>query len=306
MTPDEHTNQEFFLDVGDGHQLYVQDWGNKDARHAIFFLHGGPGGGVSTRYRQRFVPKVQRVIFFDQRGCGKSLPYGSLEHNTTDKLVSDITKIADKLNLKTFILAGGSWGATLALVYAIKNPARVHALVVNGIFTGRSSEIAWLDKGRFQTFFPDVWESYLAKTPVEHHEDPSAYHFKRALGSDEAAAKQSAYAYENVAGALLGLDDRFAPDDYDEYDPTAIKMEIYYLANNCFMPENYILDNAHKLTMPVWIVQGRYDMVCPPLTAYELHRKLPDSQLIWTVAGHGNDRPNYDANRTILLQMARE
>lgn len=306
MTPDKHTNQEFFLDVGDGHQLYVQDWGKEDAKYPIIFLHGGPGGGVSNKYRQRFVPEAQRIIFFDQRGCGKSLPSGTLENNTTDRLVDDIEKIALRLKLDSFILAGGSWGSTLALAYGIKYPKRVHAMVINGIFTGRKSELAWLDKGRFQTFFPDVWQQYLDRTPEEHHADPSAYHFRRALGSDENVAKESAYAYENVEGALLGLDDRYTPEDFEEYDPSPIKIEIHYLANNCFIPEAYILTNAHKLTMPVWIVQGRYDMVCPPTTAYELHQKLPNSQLIWTIAGHGNDRPNYDVNRTILLQMAQE
>lgn len=306
MTPDEFTNQELFLDVGDGHQLYVQDWGNKNAKHPIVFLHGGPGGGVSNKYRQRFVPELQRVIFFDQRGCGKSLPTGSREHNTTDKMVDDIEKIALRLKLDSFILVGGSWGSTLALAYCIKYPQRVHAMVINGIFTGRKSEIEWLDKGRFQTYFPDLWEKYLEQTPPAHRNDPSTYHFKRALGEDEGAAKQSAYAYENVEGALLGLDDRYTPQDYDEYDPTGIKIEIHYLANGCFMPENYILDNAYKLTMPVWIVQGRYDMVCPPETAYTLHKQLPNSRLIWTVAGHGNDRANYDVNRTLLLQMCQD
>lgn len=303
MTPDEYTIKETFLDVGDGHQLYIQDWGNPKAKIPILFLHGGPGSGFNNRYRQRYDPTIERVIFFDQRGAGKSLPYGSLEHNTTTDLVEDIEKIAKHLKLEKFILTGGSWGSCLALAYALKYPKRVKDIVLQGIFTGSQSEIDYICKGKFVTFFPDVWEKYLATTPKDHHNDPSAYHFKRALGKDEEAAKKSAYIYENTEGALLSLDDRFIPDEYDEYDPSSIKIELHYLVNRCFLPDNYILDNAHKLTMPIWLVQGRYDMVCPPVTAYELHKKLLNSQLIWTTAGHGNDRPNYDATRTILLGL---
>lgn len=120
MNPDKYTSREFFLEVGDGHELYVQDWGNKAAETPIFFLHGGPGGGLKDGHKQMFDPEKQHVIFHDQRGCGKSLPHGSLEHNTTADLVNDIEKIAQKLKLDTFILTGGSWGSTLALAYALK------------------------------------------------------------------------------------------------------------------------------------------------------------------------------------------
>lgn len=306
MNPDEFTIQETFVEVGDGHALYVQEWGNKRARVPIVFLHGGPGGSVNDGYKSTFDPTLQRVIFFDQRGCGKSLPYGSLDHNTTQHLVEDIEKIAKHLKLDKFILTGGSWGSCLALAYGLKYPKRVQAMVLRGIFTGSLAEINWLDQGRWSVFFPDVWDRYLDQTPRSHQGNPSRYHFKRVLDDDPAAAKVSAYAYENVEGALIKLDDRFTPDKYDEYDPAGIKIEISYMQNGCFMPDRHILNNAHRLTMPIWLIQGRYDMVCPPVTAYELHHKLPHSRLVWTTAGHGNDRPNYDVNRTILLQMAQE
>lgn len=307
MTPDEHTNYEFFLDASDGHQLYVHDWGKKDAMVPIIFLHGGPGAGVSDRHKQRFVPEQQRIIFFDQRGAGKSLPVGSLDDNTTEKLIGDIEAIRNKLNIEKFIVVGGSWGSTLALVYGLKHPGHVHAMVLNGIFTARKSEIEYLDSGGFRTFFPDLWDKYQASVPQHYRKNPSKYHYKNIFGKDENAAKNSAYAYsEKLEGPLLGIDDRYSPDKYEEFDPNPMKIELHYLANACFLPENYILDNAHKLTMPIWLVQGRYDMVCPPITAYELHKKLPNSQLIWTIAGHGNDRANYDVNRTILLQMTQD
>lgn len=307
MTPDKFTNQELMLDVGDGHTLYVHDWGNKGAKTPILFLHGGPGAGVKDKYKTTFEPSTQRVIFFDQRGSGKSTPYGSLEHNTTEKLVEDIEKITAKLDLDKFLITGGSWGSCLALAYALEHPKKIEAMVLRGIFTGSQAEIDWLSEGRFATFFPDVWDTYLDATPEEHHDNPSAYHFARILGEDEQAAKKSAYALGNVEGALLNLDDRFTPHPLDdEYDPTFIKIESHYMANGCFIPDRFIMNNAHQLTMPIWLIQGRYDMVCPPVIAYELHHKLPQSELIWTTAGHGNDRPNYDVNRTILLQLCQD
>lgn len=302
MTPDEYTIQEHYLDVGGGHQLYVHDWGNKKAQIPIIFLHGGPGSSVSNRYRQQFVPEKQRVIFFDQRGCGKSLPYGSLENNTTQDMIEDIKKIAEFHKLDRFILTGGSWGSCLALAYGLKYPKQVYAMVLRGIFTGSQKEIDFLDKGGYRPFFPDVWDKLVNETADSHKHNPSEYHFAKALGEGE-EAKKSAYIYRNSEAALLNLDDRFVPEDYEEFDPAGIRVEIQYLKNRCFMEDEYILKNARKLAMPIWLIQGRYDMVCPPVTAYELNKRLPNSELIWTIAGHGNDRPNYDVNRALLLQL---
>jgi proline iminopeptidase len=299
MTPDEFTIQETFVDVGDDHQLYVQDWGNPKAKAPIIFLHGGPGSGTSNKYRQRFNPYEQRVIFFDQRGCGRSLPYGSIANNTTEKLVDDIELIAQHVGLQRFVLTGGSWGSALALAYALKYPDRVIAMTLGGIFTGSQAEIDYLDKGDYRVFFPDVWDHYLSQTPKSHQADPTKYHFDRILSDDINALRTSAYIYSNLEGSLMSLDDRFTPEEAKDFDAIPTRIEVYYLANHCFMPDRYILDNAHKLTMPIWLVQGRYDVVCPPKTAYELHSRTPNSTLIWTMAGHGNDRSNYDVMRTI-------
>ncbi len=306
MTPDNYTIQESFLDVGDGHSLYIQDWGNTKAKTPIVFLHGGPGAACKDGHKQLFDPRRQRVIFFDQRGSGKSLPYGSLKNNTTQDLVEDIEKIARHLNLDQVILTGGSWGSCLAFAHALKHPKRVKALVLRGIFTGSKREIEFLDQGHFQNFFPDVWEKYLEATPKAHWQNPSAYHFKNALEEGE-KAKASAYAYENVEGALLRLDDRYTPEKYEDYDPAGIRLEIHYLLNNCFIPEGYILDNAQKLKMPVWLIQGRYDVVCPPITAYELSKELPNGELVWVTSGHvGSERAIYDVVRTVLLQLTKD
>lgn len=194
--------------------------------------------------------------------------------------------ILDRLDLKKIVLTGGSWGACLALVYGITHPERVAGMVIQGVFAGAYDEIDWLDKGRFREFFPDSWDKYLMATPAKYRDDPSAYHFKRALGDDLEAAKESAFAYESLELSLLKLDGRINSTKYEEYDLSTIRTEIHYLQNKCFLPDNFVVDNAAKLTMPVWIVQGRYDMVCRPITAYSLAQKIPNCELIWTINGH--------------------
>lgn len=302
MTPDEFTINEHFVDVGDGHQLYAQDWGNSKAKTAIILLHGGPGSGSKDRYKAMFDPSKQRVIFFDQRGCGRSLPFGSLEHNNTQQLMADISKVIDHVGVGDFVITGGSWGSCLALAYALTKPAKLKALVLHGIFTGSQKEIDWLDKGHMQAFFPDTWERFLEATPKSHRSNPSVYHFNRVMGQDEAAAKESGFIYENLEGGVMSLDDRYTPEDINDFDHSGIRTEMYYLHHRCFLPDNYILNNAHKISVPVWLVQGRYDAVCPPITAWKLHKALPESQLIWTISGHKPERESWNVLRTILLQ----
>ena len=163
MTPDKYTLQERFVDVGNEHQLYVQDWGNPKAKNIFVFLHGGPGGSVKDNHRLLFNPDKQRVIFFDQRGCGHSTPFGSIEHNTTGYLVEDVEKILVTLDIKSCILVGGSWGSCLALAYALKYPKRVKAMAIRGIFTGSEAELQFIEKGQFQNFFPDTWYPLFAR-----------------------------------------------------------------------------------------------------------------------------------------------
>lgn len=309
MTPDEYTIREFFIEVGDGHELYVQDWGNKKAKHPIIFLHGGPGSGTSDKHKGIFDPSQHRVVFFDQRGCGKSLSAKPLTKNTTSDLIDDINVIAKELQISNFVICGGSWGSCLALAYAIKHPNKVQALVIRGIFTGSQAEIDYFDKGSFRHWFPEIWNRYLENTPKEHRDSPTAYHYKQILGTDEKTMRTSACAYENMEASLMGLDDRFKPRVADDpaYDPSGIRIATHYLSNRCFLPDRHILNQARKLTMPVWVIQGRYDMVCPPDTAYELHEKLPKSNLIFTVAGHhGGERETQSVVKSVLLQFGGE
>lgn len=307
MTPDQYTNKEFFIEVGNGHQLYVHDWGNPKSGTPVVCLHGGPGGSSSDRFKLMFDPSAHRVIFYDQRGCGKSTPYGSLEHNTTEDQIEDIEKIVKHLKISNFIFQGGSWGACLALAYALKYPKRVKAMVLFGIFTGSQKEIDYFDKGSFAAYFPDAWQQYLEATPKSNRRQATKFHFQRILSDDVKAVRESSSVYQNLEGSLLFLDDRFTPSSSEDpaYDPNPIRTEVHYLVNRCFLPDRYILDNAHKLKMPIWIFQGRYDMVCPPETAYELHQKLPNSHLMWTIAGHtGGERETNSLMRATLLQLA--
>jgi proline iminopeptidase len=304
MTSDIHTIKEESIEVGQGHSVYTQLWGNPDAATTFVFLHGGPGSGCSDKHKALFDPAKHRVLFFDQRGSGKSQPYGSLEANTTDHLIDDITFLAKHYSIEKFTFVGGSWGSCLALAYTLKHPEPVNGLVLRGIFTGSQEEIDFLEQGHFKAFFPDVWARFLARTPKKHHDNPIAYHQSRLLGNNEIEIQESGLAYEELEGSLITLDERYKPINPETFDPSGIRIEVYYTANRCFMEDEHIFNNAHKITAPVWIVQGRYDTVCAPINAYKLHDTLPNSTLLWTLAGHyGNDRGNFDATKSIIATI---
>ncbi|MCL1876765.1 alpha/beta fold hydrolase [Candidatus Saccharibacteria bacterium] len=285
MNKDEFTNKEFMLNVGDGHEISVVDWGNIDAKTPIIFLHGGPGGNIKDAFKVPFNPKVQRVIFFDQRGCGKSTPLGSRQNNTIEKLADDITKIAKHLKIGQFYLNGYSWGSTLALYYAITRPEMVVGLAIGGVYNG-SKEMDQVFRANAETFYPDIWDKVLTDTPIEHHNDPISYHQDKALNGTKAEQKKSAYVMDCLEGALCSPDDRKLPESFDEYDPAGSQIEIDYVASNCFMPKNFLLNNVHKIKVPVYIVQGRFDMVCPPNFAYEISKIIPNAKLYWAISNH--------------------
>lgn len=304
MTPDNYTNSEKMINVDDIHSIYVQDWGNIDAKTTFVFLHGGPGSGCNDGHKQIFNPSINRVIFFDQRGSGKSLPYGSLQNNDTEHLIKDINQILDEFKLDKVVLVGGSWGSTLALAYGLKHPERVEAMILRGLFTGSRSEVDFINKGEFKHYFPEIWDDFLERTPKEHHNDPSKYHIKTIFGDDEELAHKSAFAMSVLEVSVISLDERRLPADIEGFDSASTKIELHFVDNLCFMPDEYILDNAHKLKMPVWLVQGRYDSVCPPVTAYKLSKSIQNSKLIWTLAGHsGGDRANTDATAAIITSF---
>lgn len=303
MQRDNYTIQEKMLSVGDGHTLNAIEWGNKKSNVKIIFLHGGPGSQIKDKYKSAFNPELHHVVFFDQRGAGKSTPSGSLENNTTEHLVEDISKVADHFGFNHFYLHGSSWGSALALAYSLVHPKRVKGLVIGGVYTGSQSENDWIGKGRFKPFYPDVWDAYLDRTPEEYRDNPSAYHFDKILNGTPEEQKLSGYAYDCLESGVIKLDDRSIPEAFEDYDSSGIRLEVHYISQNCFMMDRHILDNAHQLTMPIWMVHGRYDMVCPPQTAYELHHRLSNSKLYWSISGHGTEHENENIFRAILAEL---
>jgi proline iminopeptidase len=306
MTPDEYTNEELSLDVGQEHRIYVQDWGTKAAEIPIFFLHGGPGNGCDDRNKQQFDPSTQRVIFHDQRASGKSLSNGSLDHNTTADLISDIDKIANKLDIDKFLLVGGSWGSTLSLLYGLVNPSKVAGMVIDGVYLATQKENEWLTNGGWKIFFPEVWQEYVAQVPDKYIDRPGDYWFSRLSSADPKVQKLASYTCHKMELALLKLDDRQAAKSYQDYDPSADRIELHYISNHCFIPEGYVLDNATKLNMPIAIIQGRYDMVCPPESAERLHRVLPNSQLVYTINGHLKQHEAKNIQRIFIKQLSEQ
>lgn len=299
MTNDEFTNKTFSLQVGDGHKLHVVDWGNPKAKTPFIYLNGGPGGCISDKGKVCFDPKRDRVIFYDQRGCGESTPYGSLKNNTTASLAEDIIKIADHLKIDKFNLYGFSWGSTLALYTAINYPNRVNNLIIGGIYTGSNDMPEMFSY--LSTFFPEVHEQILADTPAEHHKNLTEYYQDKALNGTPSEQKRACHILNTIEGTIMNYDADFRPaEPYANFDPVPAKIETHFIANNCFIPKGYIIKNAHKITAKTYIIQGRADLVCPPAAAYRISKLIPDAKIYWSKSNHASEREQFSLIRTIL------
>ena len=301
MTDDQYSNQIFKLKTDHGHELNVIDWGNKNAETSFIYLHGGPGGHVKDHHKENFNPLKHRVIFFDQRGAGESTPYGSLNHNTTEDLITDITKIADHFKLDQFNLYGYSWGSTLALAYAIATPSRVKNLVIGGVYSGENDFPDMLE--RLQTFFPEMYNTFIQNTPPAHRQDPIKYHQGKILNGTPSEQKISAYHIGNIEYTLMNYD-VMAPEPFEDFDPVPIIIETHYTANNCFLPKEYILKNASKITANTYIVQGRFDLVCPPDFAHQLTKKIKNSQIFYADSNHHSRHEIHSIFRTICALIS--
>lgn len=280
------------LDMGDGHRVYVEQCGNPSGI-PVLFLHGGPGGGISSLQRRFFDPERYRIILFDQRGCGRSLPHASLENNTTQHLTSDIEQVRTHLGIDKWVLFGGSWGSTLALYYAVQHPDRVMAMVLRGIFLAMQRELDWFYGGGTAAIFPEKWADFIAPIPDEERDNLIGAYYRRLNDKAyEAERLRFAKAWSLWEGSTVSLvpDESEARQSIDPNFALAFaRIEAHYFFHDCFMPEDgYLLKNAPKLKgVPVRIVQGRYDAICPPRSAFELANALPDGQLtIVPVAGH--------------------
>ncbi|MBN8727453.1 MAG: prolyl aminopeptidase [Xanthomonadales bacterium] len=296
LYPDIEPYDSGFLQVSPLHRVYYEQCGNPDGKPAVF-LHGGPGGGSSPKTRRFFDPARYRIVQFDQRGCGRSTPHAELTDNTTWHLVADIERLRGHLGIERWQVFGGSWGSTLALAYAQAHPERVTELVLRGIFMLRRWELEWFYQKGCDALFPDAWEAYLAAIPeVERGDLMSAYH--RRLTSDDAAvrlaAAQAWSTWEASTSFLLQDEAHIRASAGDEFALAFARIENHYFVNGGFFEcEDQLLRDAHRLkAIPAVIVQGRYDVVCPMRSAWDLHRAWPEADLrIVADAGHSAFEP---------------
>jgi len=283
------------LDVGDGHRVYWERCGTPGAKPAVF-LHGGPGGGIAPSHRQLFDPARYDVLLFDQRGCGRSTPHADLEANTTWHLVADIERLRDMAGVDRWLVFGGSWGSTLALAYAQTHPARTSELVLRGIFTIRQSEIDWYYQHGASLIYPDKWERFLAPIPASERGDLVEAYRTRLTGADRAARIEAARAWSLWEGETISLLPNPAFSDQHGDDDFALafaRIENHYFVHKGWLEDGQLIRDAGLLDgIPGVIVQGRYDMACPPDTAWALHRVWPEARFeLIEGAGHAYNEP---------------
>ncbi len=293
------------LPVSDLHTLYYEQAGNPQGK-PIVVLHGGPGGGIEPFYRQYFHPHKWRIVLFDQRGCGRSTPHAELRENTTWSLVGDIETLRRHLEIEHWAVFGGSWGSTLALAYSQTYPNSCLSLVLRGIFLLRAQEIRWFYQEGASNLFPDAWEAYLKPIPPEERHDLVTAYYRRLTSPDpliRAVAARAWSVWEGSTSKLipdLGLQERFAQDGFAD---AFARIECHYFTNKGFFEaEDHLLRHCDRIRhLPTAIVQGRYDVVCPMVSAWELHKALPQSELIVVPdAGHSMTEPGI---RSALIEV---
>jgi proline iminopeptidase len=271
------------------------------------FLHGGPGAGFGEDDKGLFDPDVFDVLLFEQRGSGRSTPFASLDANNTDALVDDINRLMDAFALDKVLLFGGSWGSTLALVYAIRNVERVVGMLLRGIFLADRGSIDHFVRGGVGGLYPEVWDRFIAQVPEGHRDDVAAFYLEQMQSPDETQRERYCYEWARYELSLIKLDPASVDldDMLNHYNYRSLApLEAHYMAHQCFLPDDYILDNVGVLSgIPTAIVHGRYDVICPPRDAYTLHQFLPDSRLHFVCAGHSASE---EAIREVLIaELAR-
>lgn len=284
------------LQVSELHNLYLEQAGNPNGQPVVF-LHGGPGGGIHPVYRQYFDPEQWRIVLFDQRGCGQSRPHAELRQNSTWDLVSDMETIRQHLGIKQWMVFGGSWGSTLALAYSQQHPSACRGLILRGIFLLRQQELRWFYQEGASYLFPDAWEDYLAPIPRPERADLIAAYYRQ-LTSPEAEQRRTAAkawsVWEASTSKLLidpGLQQQLGETHFAE---AFARIECHYFINKGFLAtEDQLLQHCGSIQhLPTVIVQGRYDVVCPMISAWDLHQALPKSELIVVAdAGHSITEP---------------
>jgi proline iminopeptidase len=286
----------FLLPVDEPHEIYVEECGNPDGLPVIF-VHGGPGVGCFETDRCFFDPSLYRIILFEQRGVGRSVPHASLEKNTTQYSIADMEAIREKLGVDQWIVFGGSWGSTLSLAYAQTHPDRVKGLIVRGIFLLRPEEIDWFygAKGA-ANIFPDYYEDYLEPLAKDRRDNVIEAYHELLTGDNELSQMQAAKAWSIWEGRCCTLNPN--PDLVERFDEphralSLARIETHYFINNGFFTPNQLLNDMDKIAhIPGVIVHGRYDVICPVKNAWDIHKRWPKSELkIIREAGHGSGEP---------------
>lgn len=288
LYPECHPFSQTFIPVSPTHSVYVEQCGNPDGVPVIF-LHGGPGSGCNPGQRRFFDPNHYRIILFDQRGCGRSQPAGETNENTTQDLVADIETIRHHLQINRWHVFGGSWGSTLALAYANSHPTPVISLTLRGIFLSRRHEINWF-LGQVALFFPEAWQTLLAPVPSSHRENILDYYASLVFHEDTSISIPAAIRWNAFEASIMSLIPKAETGEVNgTVELARARVQIHYIQHLCFVDGEQMLQMAASQlsTIPTTIVQGRYDMVCPPQTAWELAQKLPHAILVMVPdAGH--------------------
>ncbi|MFH1072143.1 MAG: prolyl aminopeptidase [Nanoarchaeota archaeon] len=294
MKPSYKPFEKGYLLLGDGHKIYYEACGNPTAP-PVLFLHGGPGGGFQEKDKTFFNPKKWKIILFDQRGAGKSKPFASLQANTTQHLVEDIRKVLRHFRIEKTFVFGGSWGSTLALVYAIRYPETVTGMLLRGIFLATKEENRFYYQEGVKHFFPQEYERFMSMVPAREQKDPLKHYLKKMTTGSRKEQDTYAHEYSRYEMSILKLEnsEKKILKTLKKIPYLSLgRIEAYYLANSCFIPEAYILKNIQKIKdIPITIVQGRYDVICPPINAYTLHKKLNKAKLYLVTAGHSSSDP---------------
>ena len=289
LFPETSTFHTETLNVSKKHAIYYEECGNPEG-YPVVFLHGGPGSGCNPTQRRFFDPSFYRIILLDQRGCGRSTPLGCTEDNNIDLLVQDIETLKHHLNLKEWLVFGGSWGSTLAIAYAIAHPSAVTGLILRGIFLSRPSELDWF-LGEVKRFYPECWEKLLSFLTKEEQKFPLQSYSTRVFSDDIKIAGPAAIAWNAFESSIMSLLPRPATSQNTtpvEVEIARAKVQIHYILNQCFVGERDLLAEATTLSaIPTTIIQGRYDMVCPPISAWELKKAMPHAKFEMVAdAGH--------------------
>jgi proline iminopeptidase len=301
------------LGVGDGHELYVESVGHAGGIPAVY-LHGGPGSGCQPDHRRLFDPERFHTVLFDQRGCGRSRPKGTQESNTLPHLIADMEVIRDRFGFETWIVVGGSWGATLALAYAQAHPERVSGLVLRATFLGTTAEVETAFTTMLSRFYPDLHDDFLQVLPEQERGQPVPAYFRRILDPDPMVHIPAARAWHDTERALSEMTPARPRLERAQLNasrslPTTPFMEAHYFIHDCFMRPNQLLDEAGRLAdIPGIIVQGRYDLLCPPATSQALAARWPRAEVrIVEGAGHTLYDPGVrDAVMKAIADLASE